>query len=105
MTAGIANDFSDKATYAFELMQEKMQPLYADWMENYFGFFAAEFIKESRQKHPKKYEYFFSAFFADRILQPYPEKSNLSDYKCIVCPSVAGDHIPNNLGYTARSDR
>ena len=86
-----------RSTYAFEKICEKLHPVLAEWMECIFTFFTSEFIKESETTHPKRYDYLFSALFADGILQPFPKESGIKDFDCIIYPSVAWGHIPDNV--------
>jgi hypothetical protein len=97
VTAGIQNEFTDKATYAFEKICENLHPVLAEWMECFFTFLASEFIKEGEAIHPRRFDYIFSAFFADRILQPFPKGSKLKSYEAIVYPSVAWNHLQENI--------
>jgi hypothetical protein len=97
LTAGINNKMADRASYAFEMIAEKMHSQVAEWMKIMFEFLASEFIKESDPINPKRYDYLFSATFADMMLQGFPESSNVRDYDAIVYPSVAWNHLPNNL--------
>lgn len=97
LTAGIINEYADANNYAFEIMTEKYHPVYSEWMECFFTFFSSEFIKETEPVNPKRYDYLFSAYFADRILQQYDEKWGVKSFDCIVYPSVAGNHRYDNL--------
>jgi hypothetical protein len=97
LTAGIHNEYADRNNYAFEEICKTLHPTMAEWMECFFSFFSSEFIKESEPKSPKRYDYLFSAFLSDRLLQPFPEPTNMSSFDCIVYPSVAWNHIPDNL--------
>lgn len=97
LAPGIANDTSDKATYAFEQLYDKQHPILLEWMQTIFSFITKEFIKESDPIHPQRYDYFFSAFFSDRNLQPFPQGTTAKNVDCIAYPSVAWDHIPTNL--------
>jgi hypothetical protein len=97
LSAGISNNMADRASYAFERIAEKANPVVSEWMATMFEFLASEFIKESEPTNPKRYDYLFSALFADGILQEFPAESNLRDYDAIVYPSVAWKHIPNNV--------
>lgn len=97
LTAGINNDYADKNNYAFEEMIKKNHPLMSEWFECCFSFFSSEFIKECEAVHPKRYDYLFSAFFADRVLQPFFGKNPLPTINCIVYPSVAWNHLPDNI--------
>ena len=97
LTGGIHNEYADRNNYAFEEMCKTLHPTMAEWMECFFSFFSSEFIKESEPTNPKRYDYLFSAFFADRILQPLPENLNVQSFDCIIYPSVAWNHVPDNL--------
>jgi hypothetical protein len=97
LTAGIENEYADRSTYAFEQFCKNWPPLISEWAESILSFIAQEFIKEQEQVHPKRYDYLYSAFFADRILQPFPEGSKVDSYECLVYPSVAGKHVPSNV--------
>jgi hypothetical protein len=97
LTAGINNKMADSASYAFEMMADKMHPLVVDWMAGVFEFLGSEFIKESQPTNPKRYDYLFSAMFADGVLSEFPEGSKIKNYDAIAYPSVAWGHIPNNV--------
>lgn len=97
LTAGINNEMADQASYAFEMITEKMHPQIAEWTTGIFEFLASEFIKEAEPTNSKRYDYLFSAIFADCILQGFSEGKNLKNCDAIVYPSVAWHHIPNNL--------
>ena len=97
LTAGIPNEYTDRNSYAFEKICERMPTVLAEWMGCIFAFLSSEFIKEAEPIHPKRYDYIFSAWFADSILQPFPENSSMKDFDCIVYPSVAWNHLPDNM--------
>ena len=61
------------------------------------AFMANAFVKECDPRHPKRFDYLYSAYLADHILQPFPPGSPMKDYDCILYPSVAGKHATTNL--------
>ncbi len=97
LTAGIPNELADRSNYAFEYICKDLDPILTQWMSYFFSFLAKEFIKETKYPDPKRLDYLFSSFFADRILQPLPAGSKTPNFDCIVYPSVAWSHIPDNL--------
>jgi hypothetical protein len=96
LAPGIHNSISDSATLAFEQLYGKQHPIVIDWMQAVLSFIASEFIKES-EPAPFRYDYYFSAFFAERMVQHLPLGSGIQDVDCVVYPSVAWNHRPSNV--------
>ncbi|HXB07930.1 MAG TPA: hypothetical protein VNW04_12455 [Puia sp.] len=96
-TPGILNRFTDDATYKFEQSFGKMHPTLSSWAQTILSFISRQFIKEFNHRHDLQAEYYYSAFFGDRELQPSPPGINGSDSECIIYPSVAWDHVPINI--------
>ena len=66
------------------------------------------FVKDIKVTHPKKYEYIFSAYFADMVLDNSFEPIDhpiepIKHYDCIIYPSIAVGHKFDNLGILPES--
>lgn len=96
MVTEVENELVDSSTLAMELMAEKGHPLVVELMELFFLFLSSEFIKEPQIINERKYEYLYSAFFAEKILNSKRENGEFA-FDAIVYPSVAWDHIHDNL--------
>jgi hypothetical protein len=97
VTAGINNHHVDSATVAFEMIHGRQHPAIGNWMELMMAFIANAFVKECDTRHPKRFDYLYSAYLGDHILQPFPPGNSMKDYDCILYPSVAGKHATSNL--------
>lgn len=97
LMAGINNLHADSATLAFEVIYSKQHPVVGTWMEVIMAFIANAFVKECDPRHPKRFDYLYSAYLADHILQPFPPGNAMKDFDCILYPSVAGKHATSNL--------
>lgn len=97
LTAGISNEFSNRASYAFEELCKTVDPLYGEYMECLLSFLGNEFIQENPSLSKNGYEYLYSSFFAERLLSEMPKGSPVKTFDCIVYPSVAWNHVPDNF--------
>lgn len=97
LTAGIPNEYADKNNYAFEQMHDILHPVVFELFECFFTFFTSEFIKAPSIINPKRYEYLFSAIFSEKLLTRMPKNTNFQNFDCIVFPSVAWNHLPDNF--------
>lgn len=93
----IKNIGVQKATQAFNKTKKANNPLFAEIMDLVIGFLASEFVKDCEIRNPFKYEYLYSAFFADQILTPRNENETISDTDFIIYPSVAWKHKQDNV--------
>ncbi len=104
----IDNDSLKLATKSFEERKKYNHPLFAQIMDMYLDFLSSEFVKDIEIKNPKKYEYLFSAFFSDWILEnkfapiDYPVEP-IKRYDCVIYPSIAIRHKSENLAITPAS--
>ncbi|MBA3680491.1 MAG: hypothetical protein H0W73_04910 [Bacteroidetes bacterium] len=98
--AKIKNEGIEKANKAFEETKTMNHPLFAEIMDLNLAFLASEFVKECPINNPNRLEYFYSAFFADRILSPLREDDPIADYDFIIYPSVAWKHREENIAMT-----
>lgn len=93
----------EKATKALKELEAEINPLFAEIMDLIIGFLASEFVKDCAIIHPKKYEYLYSAFFADQILTEREETEYIKNTDFIIYPSVAWKHKHENVVVTPMS--
>ena len=104
----IDNDSLKSATNAFQKRMQYNHPLFAEILDLYLDFLSSEFVKNVNVTNPKKYEYLFSAYFADRILdnsfEPVEHPTEpIKHYDCIIYPSIAINHKSENLAIIPQS--
>lgn len=104
----IKNQSLESATKAFQERMTHNHPLFAEILDLYLGFLSSEFVKDVKITHPKKYEYIFSAYFADMVLDNSFEPVEhpiepIKYYDCIIYPSIAVGHKLENLGILPES--
>lgn len=98
----IKNESLELATKAFQERMTYNHPLFAKILDSYLDFLSSEFVKDSQIVHPKKYEYIFSAYFADMILDNSFEPIDhpiepIKHYDCLIYPSIAVGFKSENL--------
>jgi hypothetical protein len=104
----IANKSLEFATKAFQNRMTYNHPLFAKILDLYLDFLSSEFVKDIEVIHPKKYEYLFSAYFTDMVLDnsftpiDHPVEP-IKHYDCIIYPSIALGHKFENLGILPES--
>lgn len=98
--SAVANEGVQKATKAFQETKETIHPLMGEIMDLHFSFLASEFVKNSPIVNPKRLEYLYSAYFADRLLAPLKEGDPSPRYDFIIYPSVAWKHQHENIAMT-----
>jgi len=96
----INNEGVQKATKAFKETKEVNNPLFGEIMDLTLGFLASEFVKDAEVKNEKRFEYLFSAYFADKILTPFIEGDPTPNLDFIIYPSVAWKHEHENVAIT-----
>lgn len=104
----IKNQSLEFATKAFQERMTYNHPIFADILDLYLDFLSSEFVKDIKVTHPKKYEYIFSAYFADMVLDNSFEPIDhpiepIKHYDCIIYPSIAVGHKFDNLGILPES--
>ena len=98
----INNDSLRSATNAFQARMQYNHPLFAKILDLHFDLLSNEFIKDIEIKNPKKFEYLYSAFFSDLMLEnafkplEHPVEP-LRHYDCIIYPSIALNYKSENL--------
>ncbi|MFH6958520.1 hypothetical protein ACHRV1_14050 [Flavobacterium aquidurense] len=104
----IPNESLESATKAFQDRMTYNHPLFATILDLYLDFLSSEFVKDIKVVHPKKYEYLFSAYFTDMVLDnsfkpiDHPVEP-IKHYDCIIYPSIAIGHKYENLGILPES--
>ena len=98
----IENEGVKKATKAFKERMTYNHPLFARTLELFFDFLSSEFIKSIPITSPNAYEYLFSAYFSDITLKSAIETVEhplepISNYDCLIYPSVAAKHATDNI--------
>ena len=98
----------DKARKAFMDRLTFNHPLFAEIMDLHMEFFSSEFVKDIPVSNPKKYEYLYSAYFADNVLnndfQPVAHPVEpLNHYDALIYPSIAIKHQEDNLAIMPES--
>lgn len=104
----IKNESLEFATKAFQERMTHNHPLLAEILDLYLGFLSSEFVKDIKVTHAKKYEYIFSAYFSDMVLDNSFEPIDhpiepIKHYDCIIYPSIAVGHKFENLGILPES--
>jgi hypothetical protein len=97
LAPGIDTEEIDKITQVFESLRHTTNPLIVEFGECFFRFLGFEFIKDPVIVNSKKYEYLYSSFFADKILQVHDEGTPQFNFDAIVYPSVAWNHKHENI--------
>jgi RES domain len=95
----IKNERLQEATTVFQAAMQNQHPLYAEIFDLYMDFVSSEFVKNIEITNPKKYEYLFSSFFADRICSPSFDPM----IDCIKYPSIAINYNSENLAIKPQS--
>lgn len=95
--SNINNSGVQKATKAFKEAKDFNNPLLGEILDLNLAFLAGEFVKDSEVINDKRFEYLYSAYFADRILSPFKEGVLTPNIDCIIYPSVAWKHQHENL--------
>lgn len=101
--SSIVNESVQKATKAFKETKDVNNPLFGEILDINLAFLASEFVKETEIKSKERFEYFYSAYFADRILSPFREGDPTPNIDCIIYPSVAWKHQHENLAVIPES--
>ena len=96
----IDNEGVQKSTQAFKETKEANNPLFGEIMDLTLAFLASEFVKDSEIKSEKRFEYLYSAYFADKILTPFIEGDPTPNLDFIIYPSVAWKHEHENVAIT-----
>ncbi|MBK8352716.1 MAG: hypothetical protein IPL21_13930, partial [Saprospirales bacterium] len=103
-----------KSNKALKALKESIHPLLFDRIDSYLRFLSSEFVKSIEDRSPQRIEYFYSAFFGDRILNKKREVSvkvkpenesgeDMGNYDCILYPSVAFNHREANVAIAPKS--
>lgn len=91
-----------KAKSKFEERMAYNHPLFAKILDLFLKFISSEFVKDIPVVSPKRYEYFFSAYFSDTLLEnsftpvPHPVEE-LVYYDALIYPSIASQYETENL--------
>lgn len=105
----IHNKMSYRNNSLIAEMRKQGHPLLAEIMSLYLAFLSEEFVKKIEIVNSKRYEYLFSSYFGDSLLDRNlpisdiikpnnpPDKPMKEDFDCIVYPSVAFNHQEDNL--------
>lgn len=96
----IDNESLKAATAAFQKLLSRHHPLFAKILDLYMDFLSSEFLKDIPVAHLKKYEYLYSAFFADRVLKNSFMKmpgNDMPPYSGIIYPSIAAKYSSANI--------
>ncbi|WP_285008830.1 hypothetical protein [Pedobacter faecalis] len=83
-------------------------PLFARILDLLLEFISSEFVKNTPVISPKRYEYLYSAYFADEMLdnsfEPVPHPvEELARYDALVYPSIANKYETENLAIMPES--
>jgi len=97
-----------KARSKFEERMTYNHPLFAKIMDLLLEFICSEFVKDSPVVSPKRYEYLYSAYFADQILdnsfEPVPHPvEELAHYDALIYPSITSKYETENLAVLPES--
>jgi len=100
----IANNIGNtKATIAFEKMMENHHPLFKEHFKTILEFISSEFVKDKEVVSENKYEYLYSAFFSEHILQENHPDDPEPNFDFIIYPSVAYKHFEDNICVSERT--
>jgi len=98
----IDNDSLKFATKAFQERMSYNHPLFAEILDRQLSFLSSKFVKDITIKNSKKYEYLFSAYFSEKILDNHFDPIDhptepIKHYDAIIYPSIAIKHKSENL--------
>ncbi|HLP32253.1 MAG TPA: hypothetical protein VK202_02210, partial [Bacteroidia bacterium] len=110
----VKNRMLQHSTAAIKKLGEKTNPLLFALIHHHLLFLSTEFVKNENIVHPKRYEYLFSAYFGDELLndnkiisdkiKPKNDKGkNMGNFDCILYPSVAFNHKEENVAVSPRA--
>lgn len=110
----VKNKMLEHSTAAVKMLGQRANPLLFGVLDLYLLFLSSEFVKSENINSAKRYEYFFSAYFGDMILNKnqvtsdkYKPKINkgkkMGDFDAILYPSVAFNHKEENLAVSPDS--
>ena len=98
------NNFgSVKAAKGLEKLTNTYHPLLKKFLNVHIDFLSSEYVKDIDIKSKNKYEYFFSAYFSDKILVPFEKKGDMNNFDCIIYPSIAWKHKHDNIAVAPQS--
>ena len=87
-----------RTAWAFDQVMGQYHPYFRSIWQQYFDFIGTEFIKTIPIANEKKFEYLFSAYFADKVLDnKYAEGDPTPLYDCVIYPSIAATHKTDNI--------
>lgn len=86
----IANEFLKQSAQAFKQMYTLTHPKFAQIIDINLQFLASEFIKKVDNGSDKGYEYSFSSYYSDQII-------DTSNFDCIIYPSVPFEYKADNV--------
>jgi len=92
-----------RATQAFLEAKKNMHPLVGEITDLHLKFLSSEFIKDTFISSSKKYEYLYSAFFAEKILSGNNPTDTYPETELIIYPSVAYNHKEENLALSLKA--
>lgn len=101
--ASVKNEGVEKATQALKETQKHNNPLFAEIMDLVIGFLATEFVKDCEIVNKKKFEYLYSSFFADQLLETREENELIPNTDFIIYPSVAWKHEHENVVVSSKA--
>ncbi|KIO50944.1 RES domain-containing protein [Flavobacterium hibernum] len=104
----VDNEGLKLSTTSFQQKMENQNPYFAEILGLHLEFLSSEFLKIIPVNSEKKYEYLFSAYFADIILkndfEPLPDiEEPIAHYDGILYPSIAVKHESENLAIIPQS--
>lgn len=103
VNADVKNEGVKRGTKAFKETIAVNNPLFGEILNLNLGFLASEFVKDCEIKNEKRYEYLYSAYFADKILSPFNEGDPTPNIDFIIYPSVAWKHQRENVAIIPNS--
>ncbi|MEI7585250.1 RES domain-containing protein [Runella sp.] len=87
-----------RASKAFDKTMAQENHYLRSILNQYFQFIGSEFVKDTPIVSPKKFEYLYSAYFADKVLEnKFAVGDPTPHYDCIIYPSIAATHLTDNL--------
>lgn len=87
-----------KASKAFDKTMAHENLYFRSILNQYFQFIGSEFVKDTPIISPQKFEYLYSAYFADKVLEnKFAVGDPTPHYDCIIYPSIAATHLTDNL--------
>ncbi len=93
----VENNRTNNVSSNFRKTIANYHPLFSKVLELNLDFLSSEFVKNVPITNTHRFEYLFSAYFADKTLELKRPELNMQDFDLIIYPSVAFRHKEDNV--------